>query len=186
MAALTTLATPLKTQDCASRRLPAARLGRRWQRSAVVGLPGRYGSQEAWQKTWRCQRAAIVGSLGRPAASARTGLGVRPVQQRLHIADGKGGAQARVAAHARNVVRDDHAVELHLPQRLHDLVHVHVAIVDERLDEVRQWMVDVAEVHLEELALAPKVANGLQHRGTHALAALQPAAGAEADADIRA
>src|SRR3954470_12819588 len=54
------------------------------------------------------------------------------------------------------MIRYDDAFELHFTQRLHDLVHVEVAVVYERLAELRQRGTHIAEVHFENLALRPE------------------------------
>ena len=111
---------------------------------------------------------------------------VRPLHQRLHEADRVRHAEARVVAHQRDVISDHHAVEVHCPQCPHHLRHIHVSAVDEGLDEVRQRLIDVAKMHFEELVLAAEATDRLDHISPHQRAALQPAAHAQADADIRA
>src|SRR5947207_7642020 len=69
-------------------------------------------------------------------------LFVRPTEERAHVRDAVGrsgaGDGAGVAGQARDVVGLDGAVEAGLAEGFHDLVHVHVAVVGEGLDEARE------------------------------------------------
>ena len=71
-------------------------------------------------------------------------------------------------------------------QRLHDLVHVVVAVIHEGLDEVRQRRADVAEVDLPDLRGAEVADHLLGVLAGELAAAFEPGAAAEADADVRA
>ncbi len=63
--------------------------------------------------------------------------------------------------HLRNVIGNDGTVELHFPQRLHRLVHIHVSIVYQGFGaDVRQRTRNVSEMDLEQLVTLPEIANG--------------------------
>jgi hypothetical protein len=77
---------------------------------------------------------------------------VRTPEEAAHVGDAVRGAHradAPVAGQLRHVVRLHRPAEADLAQRLHHAVHVQVAVVQERLNEVRQRRADVAEVHVE-------------------------------------
>src|SRR5579883_493630 len=117
---------------------------------------------------------------------SRPDLFLGALEQRLHIADRVGGAQAWIVSHPGDVIGDDDAAEADLLERLHDLVHILVAIVYEGLDEVGQGCGHVAEVDLEELLLSGEVADRLDDIDPPAISAFEPAADAETDADVGA
>src|SRR5215831_2620844 len=85
-----------------------------------------------------------------------------------------GAQQASVTGEPWDMIRLDGAAEPHLTQRSHDLVHVHVTIVRECLDEVWQRPRHVAEMHFEDLPSTSEIANHLQDALAHARPALRP------------
>src|SRR5206468_1160688 len=87
--------------------------------------------------------------------------------------------------HARNVVRDHGAAEVHLIQRLHQLAHVCVAVVHEGFHKVRDRPADVAKVYLPELVHPGECTGGFKHILPHLLATFHPGSRAQTDADVR-
>src|SRR5215471_19357523 len=85
-----------------------------------------------------------------------------------------GAQQASVTGEPRNVVGFHGAAEPHLTQRSHDLVHIHVTIVRECLDEAWQRLCHVPEMHFEDLPSTSEIANHLQDALAHARPALRP------------
>src|ERR1051326_1924786 len=114
---------------------------------------------------------------------------VRAAQKGAHISDAIGAARAQHSGVARelgNMVRLGGAIEAYLPQGLHHLVHVHVAIVGEGLDKMRQRSGHIAEMHFEDLAAAAKIANHLEDVLAHLAAALRPCSDAERETPVAA
>src|SRR5439155_1190583 len=89
----------------------------------------------------------------------------------------------RVTA-ARYVIGNHDAVEVHSLERLHDLVHIHVAFVQKSLPELRERRADVAKVNFEDLTLFAKMANCVHRSESHHLAAFTPCADAQTDSEI--
>ena len=58
---------------------------------------------------------------------------------RLDIADAIGPTGSIASHHSRDVVGNKISAEIHFLQRSHQLPHVGVAVVDEGLDEMRNW-----------------------------------------------
>src|SRR5207237_10935264 len=70
-------------------------------------------------------------------------------------------------------------------KRLHDLPHVVVAVVHERLDEMRQRRADVAKMDLPDLPGAKEADHLLRVFAGELLAAFEPRSAAEADSHVR-
>ena len=104
----------------------------------------------------------------------------------MHPADGVGSTQARVTRHRGYVVGDDNAVKVDFDQFLHHSVHVEVAIVDIGLNKVGQGLIDIAEMDFVDFALAAKFLNRFEDAFAHQGATLEPAADAEANANVGA
>src|ERR1039458_419591 len=112
------------------------------------------------------------------------GLRVGAVQQGAHVGEAIGGLRVAAADQPGRVIENHDAIVVHVAQRLHDLVHVVVAVIHEGLDEVRQRRADIAEVNLPDLVGAEVADHLLGILAGELLAALQPGAAAHADADI--
>src|SRR5437763_10382233 len=74
------------------------------------------------------------------------------------------------------MVRLGCALEAHFPQRLHHLVHVHVAVVRKCFYEVRHGRGDVAEMDFEDLAASAEISDHFEDVLAHPVAAFRPGA----------
>ena len=59
------------------------------------------------------------------------------LHQRFHIPNRIGRGDPGIVCHLGNMIGNDDAVEVNFSQHFHDFVHIHVAIIDKRLDKVR-------------------------------------------------
>src|SRR5262249_22739321 len=92
-------------------------------------------------------------------------LFVGPPQVGPHAGDavgGSGGANALVASQLRDVVGLHGAVEAEGAQVAHHPVHVQVAVIGERFDEVGERGAHVAEVDVGDFAPAAEVADHVE------------------------
>src|SRR5208337_466386 len=105
-------------------------------------------------------------------------------KKRLHVSNAISGSGPAAADHFRDVIWDQCPVIVHLAQRPHHLVHIHVTVIHEGLDEMGQRCIHITEVDFEDFAAAAKVMNGLQHVFPHEFAALEPSATAKAHSYI--
>ena len=70
------------------------------------------------------------------------------------------------ARQPRNVVRLDGSIQPNLSQGVHHLVHVHVALVGQRLLEIRQRAGNIAEMNFGELSTAAEIAASSRARSS--------------------
>src|SRR5262249_3576035 len=127
------------------------------------------------------KRATPGRAPGSPFAASP--LGADQLDQRLDVAEREGERLRlpRVALDLRRVVGHDHAVVTDLLVDAHAADHVHVAVVGERLAEVEEAALDVAEVDVEDLPAAAEPADDLvdllarllEHLGHRPLAEVQ-------------
>src|SRR5207249_10869872 len=71
----------------------------------------------------------------------------------IAVANAVGPAGPGAADHARNMVRNQGAAEVHLIKRFHQFVHVRVPIIRKGFHKVRDPPADIAEMNLPELVL---------------------------------
>src|SRR6266487_3769988 len=116
--------------------------------------------------------------------SAWSFFGADRRQQSLDVADAVGPAGSWATDHARDMVRDQGAAEIHFIKGLHEFVHVRVAVIHEGLHETRDWPADVAKVNLPELVHFREGTGRFEHILPHLLAAFHPGARAQTNADV--
>src|SRR6185436_20430674 len=75
------------------------------------------------------------------------GFGIGAREQSLDVADAVRPSGQTAADHRGHMICNDGSAETHLTQRLHDLPHVGVTVIHERLDEVWQRSTHVAEMN---------------------------------------
>jgi len=108
------------------------------------------------------------------------------VEQSPHVREAVGRLRVVAAHHPRAVIKDHDAIELDVVQGFHDLLHVVVSIIHERLHEARQGRADVAEVDLPDLPGAEVSDHLLRVLARESAAPLEPGPAAQADPDVRA
>src|SRR5687767_4995261 len=72
-------------------------------------------------------------------------------EESLDVTNAVGPARSPPPHHFRDMIRDHRPAKINFVERLHQLEHVRVAMVDKRLDKVRDRRRHIAKVNFPEL-----------------------------------
>src|ERR1022692_4651124 len=189
------ISLPTLTNPCASAFSPGRILASRLSEGSKLVLAHRQHKNSTpvtIQETplALAERATLTNATGRRdgvgTILCRRFLSVGAIMKALHDVNFVGSLGVVTALHGGGVVQYHDAVEVHVVQRLHDLVHVVIAVIHKGFDEVRQRCAHVAEMNLPDLPGAEIADHLLGVFLSQGFAALQPGPAAQADPHVRA